>query len=92
MELDNKMCFLFQYVHHGTTGRVAGWGLNENSVGSPVLKMIDLDAVDYNTCKNNVPKFFVPFVTPDKFCASLLSESVCQVLQIFLWTGQLVNF
>lgn len=50
-----------------------------------MLKVIDLQAVDYNTCATNAEKFFVPYILPDKFCASRLSESVCQVFQIILY-------
>lgn len=75
-------CFHLQNVRQGISGRVAGWGLNENNENSPVLKVIDLEAVDYNTCAANAAKSFLPFILPDKFCASRLSESVCQVF----WT------
>lgn len=63
----------------GTSGRIAGWGVNEENTNSPVLKVIDLEAVDYNTCATKADRSFVPYILPDKFCATRMNENVCQV-------------
>lgn len=62
----------------GTKGRVAGWGTTESESPSPVLKVIDLDAVDYSTCTKQSDPSFKPFVLVDKFCATRVNENVCQ--------------
>lgn len=68
-----------RYVVSGIPGRVAGWGLTRTD-GSPstVLKTIDLPTVDFNSCLNESPPSFRPFITTDKFCAGFTSgDSVC---------------
>lgn len=69
-----------RYVVSGITGRVAGWGLTASEgESSPVLKTIDLPTVDFNTCLNESPASFKPFITTDKFCGGFTSgESVCR--------------
>lgn len=62
----------------GTPGRVAGWGLNEDNVPSPQLKVIDLHAVDYRTCKREADPSFAQYILNDKFCASRAKANVCQ--------------
>lgn len=81
-----KECLKFQNVVNGTTGKVAGWGLTENMAYSPVLKEANLMSMDYRTCIDNNHMSFHPFVTPDKYCAFGLNESVCVVFGSFLWT------
>lgn len=68
-----------RYVVSGIQGRVAGWGLTTSGgVPSPVLKTIDLPTVDFNTCLNESPPSFRPFITTDKFCAGFTTgDSVC---------------
>lgn len=69
-----------RYVVSGIQGRVAGWGLTA-SQGEPstVLKTLDLPTVDFNTCLNESPPSFKPFITTDKFCGGFTSgESVCK--------------
>lgn len=63
----------------GLVGRVAGWGVTEKDVSSPVLKIIDLRAVNYWACKNKSESSFQPYITPDKFCAHRENENVCVV-------------
>lgn len=62
-----------------TRGRVAGWGLTENEVYSPVLKIIDLQAASYWTCRYKSSVSFVPYITTDKFCGHRDNENVCEV-------------
>lgn len=67
----------------GTTGRVVGWGVTEDNVSSSVLKVVDLEAVDHRTCKERAEKSFLPYILPDKFCATRANENVCQVIKGF---------
>lgn len=57
---------------------MAGWGTTEGESPSPVLKVIDLDAVDYTTCTKMSEPTFKSFVLVDKFCATRVNENVCQ--------------
>lgn len=57
---------------------MAGWGINEENISSPVLKVVDLRAVDYETCLRESDSSFKPFILPDKFCATRENENVCQ--------------
>lgn len=56
-----------------------GWGVTEDDTSSSVLKVVDLEAVDHRTCKERAEKFFLPYILPDKFCATRANENVCQV-------------
>lgn len=68
-----------RYIAAGIKGRVAGWGLTSaRGQASPMLKIIDLPTVDYNTCMDVMPDDFKTFVTNDKFCAGFTTgQSVC---------------
>lgn len=80
------MFWILQTVTEGTVGRVAGWGETESNVSSPTLKMIDLRAVGYDTCRNKTRDWFRPYITTDKFCAHGDNENVCvvRILQILV--------
>lgn len=47
-------------------------------MGSPVLKVIDLTAVDHTTCISQSHASFRPYILSDKFCATRINENVCQ--------------
>lgn len=57
---------------------MAGWGITEENVSSAVLKVVDLEAVDYTTCSTKAEKSFLPYILPDKFCATRANENVCK--------------
>lgn len=69
-----------RYVVSGIQGRVAGWGLTASAGDpSPILKTLDLPTVDFNTCLNESPASFKPFITTDKFCGGFTDgQSVCK--------------
>lgn len=64
---------------NGIIGLVAGWGLTEaNGNTSSELKVLNLPAVDYMTCKNRSDSSFVNYISDDKFCAGRLDGvNVC---------------
>ncbi|GAB0088146.1 Modular serine protease [Sergentomyia squamirostris] len=68
-----------KYIPSNWVGRVAGWGLTENGVYSSVLKVLDLQTVDFRTCRDRSSDSFKNFITYDKFCAGNPDNSnVCE--------------
>lgn len=68
-------------VPAGWRGRVAGWGLTQSGGSpSPVLKVVELPAINRTQCLADSDIGFRPLITPDKFCAGIWNGnvSVCQ--------------
>lgn len=66
-----------RYVEPGTTGRIAGWGLEKaHGIQSDQLKTIELPVVGRMECRNKVALNFQAFVTGDKFCAGRQNEGI----------------
>lgn len=79
--LTTGLKFEDQVVQAGLRGRVAGWGKTATGgAPSPILKMVELPAIDRRQCIEESDISFRPQITPDKFCAGLLNSnvSVCQ--------------
>ncbi|GAB0088633.1 Modular serine protease [Sergentomyia squamirostris] len=67
------------YIPSNWEGRVAGYGLTEKGVYSSVLKVLDLQTVDFITCRDRSNETFKNFITYDKFCAGNPDNSnVCE--------------
>ncbi|GAB0088632.1 Modular serine protease [Sergentomyia squamirostris] len=66
------------FIPSNWEGRFASWGLTENGDYSSVLNVLDLQTVDFRTCRNRSNGTFKNFITIDKFCAESQDNSnVC---------------
>ncbi|GBP60570.1 Modular serine protease [Eumeta japonica] len=54
----------------GNLATISAWGLSaENIKSSQVVQIINMPYVDFTTCNNEVPTYFMPYITWDKICA-----------------------